>query len=157
MLELGDRPGFMHMIHTVFHEAGHVLLFWAPQLLCSLGGTLGQLAVPLAIAVCFLVQHNDRFSAAVCMWWFGQSLVDVAPYVNDARASRLILLGGATGTDIEGHDWMYILGKLNILSMDIKIARVVLMSGRVIMILSILAAIFFILLYYFQEKKRQET
>ena len=157
MLELGDKPGFMHMINLVFHEAGHAVLFWAPQLLCSFGGTLGQLAVPLAIAIAFLVQNNDRFSAAVCMWWFGQSLVDVAPYVNDARASRLILLGGATGTEIEGHDWMYIFDKLNILSMDVKIARVVLASGRVIMVLSLLLTLVFIFWSYFQEKKQQEV
>lgn len=157
MLQLGDKPGFIHMINLVFHEAGHVLLFWAPQLLCSFGGTLGQLVVPLAIAIAFLVQKNDRFSAAVCMWWFGQSLVDVAPYVNDARASRLVLLGGATGTDIEGHDWMYILDKLNILSMDVKIANTVLMFGRVIMVLSLLFAAFFTFWCYFNEKKQQEV
>ncbi len=157
MLELGDKPGFMHMINLVFHEAGHAVLFWAPQLLCSFGGTLGQLVVPLAIAIAFLVQKDDRFSATVCMWWFGQSLVDVAPYVNDARASRLILLGGATGTDIEGHDWMYILDQLNILSMDVRIARVVLASGRVIMVLSLLVALFLVFWCYFREKKQQES
>lgn len=153
MLELGDKPGFMHMINLVFHEAGHAVLFWTPQLLCSFGGTFGQLVVPLAIAIAFLVQKDDRFSAAVCLWWFGQSLVDVAPYVNDARASRLILLGGATGSEIEGHDWNFILEQLNLLSSDVRIARVVLFSGRLIMALSLAAALIFIAWDFVRERR----
>lgn len=35
----------------------------------------------------------------------GQSLTDVAPYINDARALQLVLLGGRTGAEVEGHDW----------------------------------------------------
>jgi hypothetical protein len=35
----------------------------------------------------------------------GQSLMDLAPYVADARALRLPLLGGRTGAEVEGHDW----------------------------------------------------
>ncbi|MDD4871871.1 MAG: hypothetical protein PHR77_15040 [Kiritimatiellae bacterium] len=157
MLELGDKPGFIHLIHTVFHEAGHVLLAWTPEMIHYLGGTIGQLAVPMALSIAFLVKNRDRFSAAICLWWFGQSLVDVAPYINDARASRLILLGGATGTDIEGHDWMYILDQLHILSMDVKIARVILASGRVVMVVALVTAVLFIVWDFMSERRLQAS
>jgi hypothetical protein len=36
------------------------------------------------------------------VWWAGQSLLDVAPYIADARALQLVLLGGFTGAEVEG-------------------------------------------------------
>jgi hypothetical protein len=157
MLELGDEPGFIHLIHTVFHEAGHVLFAWTPKLLYAMGGTIGQLGVPMALAVAFIVKNHDRFSASICMWWFGQSLVDVAPYVNDARASRLILLGGATGSEIEGHDWNFILEQLHMLSMDVKIARVVLISGRIVMVVTLVITVLFIVLDFVRERRLRSS
>ena len=44
------------------------------------------------LAAAFLKQ-GDRFGAAVCAWWAGQNLLDVAPYIADARALQLVLLG----------------------------------------------------------------
>ena len=140
MMELGDHASFMHRVHLVFHEAGHVLLLWASPLWHSLGGTLGQLVVPLALVVAFAVKNRDGFGAAVCGWWFGHSLVDVAPYINDARKMQLTLLGGQTGMEVEGHDWNFILDRLGLLNMDIHYARDVLLAGRVVMVLSLLAA-----------------
>lgn len=144
MLELGDHGSFMHRVHLVFHEAGHALLFWAPPILTSLGGTLGQLIVPLALAVAFAVKNRDGFAASVCGWWLGHSLVDVAPYINDARTLRLMLLGGGTGDEIEGHDWNFILGQLDLLKMDVRLAHGVLLSGRLIMVVALLAAVLFV-------------
>ena len=45
------------------------------------------------------------------MWWAGVSLLDLAPYIYDARHPQLILLGGHTGED-GPHDWIYLLGVL---------------------------------------------
>ncbi len=144
MLELGDHGSFMHHVHLVFHEAGHVLLFWAPPLLTSLGGTLGQLIVPLALGIAFVVRNHDGFSASICGWWYGHSLVDAAPYINDARTLRLMLLGGGTGDEIEGHDWNFILGQLDLLKIDVRLAHGVLLAGRIVMVLALLAALFFL-------------
>ena len=59
-----------------------------------------------------LVEARDRYAAAVALWWAGENLVDMAPYVADARALQLVLLGGHTGAEVEGHDWEAILGAL---------------------------------------------
>jgi hypothetical protein len=44
------------------------------------------------------------FGAAVAIWWAGENLIDVAPYINDARELKLVLLGGKTGAEVEGHE-----------------------------------------------------
>jgi hypothetical protein len=83
---------FLHLINLVFHEAGHILFSWGGALITALGGSLTQILVPLVCAVA-LRRYDDVFGASVGVWWVGQNLVDLAPYINDARALQLVLLG----------------------------------------------------------------
>ena len=70
-------------------------------------------------AIAFVRQAARRpFGAAVCAWWAGQNLVDLAPYIADARALQLVLLGGRTGAEVEGHDWEYLLTSSASLHLD---------------------------------------
>jgi ribosomal protein L40E len=110
----------LHLPDLVFHEAGHVLFGFFGRFLAVLGGSLFQVVFPLVFAVAFLRQKNP-FAAAVCTWWAGQNLVDVAPYIADARALQLVLLGGHTGAEVEGHDWEYILTTLGWAHLDTTI------------------------------------
>ena len=107
----------LHMPNLVFHEAGHVLFGFFGRFMTVLGGSLFQFALPLALAGVFLKQH-DQFGAVVCTWWAGQNLLDLAPYIADARALQLVLLGGKTGAEVEGHDWEYLLGQMGWLRFD---------------------------------------
>jgi hypothetical protein len=147
MSALSTEPGFFHNIHLVFHETGHVLFSWAPPLWHSLGGTIGQLAVPLALAIAFIAKNRDGFGAAICGWWLGHSLVDCAPYINDARKMQVTLLGGETGMEVEGHDWNFILSHLNLLEIDVHLSRQVLLAGRIVMAVSLIAAAAFAIRY----------
>ena len=135
---LGLNPGPMHPTDLVFHEAGHALLFWTPRLLYVLGGTLGQLAMPMVLALAFAVKNRSLFDASACLWWFGQSAADCAPYIADARALRLPLITGDTGAEVEGHDWEFILSRLNLLPWDQEIAGAFLWTGRAVMVLALL-------------------
>ena len=108
----------LHLPNLVFHEAGHVLLFgFFGRFITVLGGSLFQFALPLMLAVVFLKQR-DQFGALVCTWWAGENLLDLAPYIADARALQLVLLGGKTGAEVEGHDWEYLLTTLGWLRFD---------------------------------------
>lgn len=107
----------LHLPNLVFHEAGHVLLGFFGRFLGVLGGSLFQFALPLVLAGAFLRQYNP-FGAVVCTWWAGQNLLDLAPYIADARALQLVLLGGKTGAEVEGHDWEYLLTELGWLRFD---------------------------------------
>ena len=126
----GESP--LHLVDLVFHEAGHVLFSPFGRVLMVLGGSLTQVLVPLACAVAFL-RRGDRFATSVAAWWAGQNLVDIAPYVNDARALQLVLLGGRTGAEVEGHDWEFLLQTFGCLHRDHGIAAAFHAAGLAIM------------------------
>jgi hypothetical protein len=129
-----------HLPNLVFHEAGHVLFMPFGALLTAFGGSLFQCALPLALAVAFVRQDN-HFGALACVWWAGQNLVDVAPYIADARSLKLVLLGGRTGAEVEGHDWEFILAQLGWLHHDRTIGTWVYRAGLMTMAATLAAAV----------------
>lgn len=129
---------FMHLVNLPFHEAGHVLFFPFGRFLQVLGGTLGQWLVPLAVTVSFFLKA-DRFAASVGLWWLGQSFMDISPYIDDARAGQLLLLGGVTGSEVEDyHDWEIILTRLGLMQYDHLIAWLSFGCGVVLMLAAII-------------------
>lgn len=126
---------FMHLVNLPFHEAGHILFRFFGQFMMTLGGSLTQCLVPLICLLTFLVKTRDPFAASVSLWWLGENLIDLAPYINDARALKLILLGGVTGRDVEGyHDWEFILHKIGLLEYDHLIAKTAHVIGALFML-----------------------
>ena len=113
---------FLHLVNLVFHEAGHIFFMPLGPFMMSLGGSLLQLLVPAVCAAAFWWQNHDPFGAAIAVWWLGQNLLDLAPYIADARALQLTLLGGYTGREVEGHDWEAILMTLGWLDYDRTLA-----------------------------------
>ena len=109
--EIGSR--FLHMALLPFHEAGHYALFrWFGQFIMTLGGTLGQHLLPIVAGYALLVQRRDPFGAALCLWLLGFSTLDMAVYMYDAFDPKMMLLGGGTGAESDGHDWQNIFGDL---------------------------------------------
>lgn len=128
---------FMHLVNLPFHEAGHVLFSPFGRFVQVLGGTLGQLLIPLVVVLSFAMKGN-HFAVSVGLWWLGQSFMDCAPYVDDARAGQLMLLGGVTGSEVEDyHDWENILTRLGMMPYDHLIARIFFGCGVVIMVIAL--------------------
>ena len=131
------NASFMHRVNLVFHEAGHVLFIPFGRFMTVLGGSLGQLLMPALVIGVFLWRQQDPFAAAVGLWWLAQSTMDLAPYIHDARAGEMILLGGVTGSDRPGyHDWTNLLGWTGLLEQDHAIAAAVDGAGTVLMVLA---------------------
>lgn len=130
---------FLHLVNTPFHEAGHVLFRPFGTFLTSLGGTLGQLLMPLVCTVVFLMQTRDTFAAAVGLWWFGENFLDIAPYIGDARAGVLPLLGGNTGhsSPYGFHDWEFLLTETGLRGYDKIFARMAHGIGSALMLLAL--------------------
>jgi hypothetical protein len=127
---------FMHLINLPFHEAGHVFFSPLGRFMQVLGGTLGQWLVPFIVLCAFVIKRNP-FGAVVGLWWTGESFMDIAPYMDDARAGQLMLLGGVTGSEVEDyHDWEVLLTRLGWLRHDHLIARVSFGFGMTLMVLS---------------------
>ena len=101
------------------HEFGHLLTFWAPPLLCSLAGSLLQVAAPLALGGYFW-WRRDPLAAILMIAWSAENLHNVSVYIADAQVMILPLFGDdGSGA---GHDWHNILLQLNALAATDQLA-----------------------------------
>jgi len=129
---------FLHLVNLPFHEAGHIIFAPFGRFIQVLGGTLGQWLVPFVVLIAFVLSNNP-FGGSVALWWLGESFLDIAPYMDDARAGQLMLLGGVTGSEVaDYHDWEVILTRLGWLPYDHLIARISFGIGVVFMLFSFL-------------------
>lgn len=127
-------------VNLGFHELGHVLLLpWGNRLLTTAGGTLLQLAAPVAAAVYLLKKQRDPFGAAVCLFWLGSALIDAGAYAADARAQALPLVSPFGPVDVDSHDWTVLLMKFGKLSRDQQIGGFLTGMGRLVLVGSLVA------------------
>ncbi|MFO1380230.1 MAG: hypothetical protein U1F63_07680 [Chitinivorax sp.] len=101
--------------NLVLHEAGHPLIGVLSGRLMVYGGTIFQLAFPLAAAWHFQRSGNCA-GAAAAMVWLGENLLNVARYMADARVQELPLVGGGE------HDWAEIFSRWGVLQLDTRVA-----------------------------------
>ncbi len=109
-------------ITLAIHELGHVLFGPFGEWLGIAGGSITQLAAPLAVAL-ILLRQRDYFGVAVGGAWLSMSLSNLAVYVADARAEDLPLVSLGGGDVV--HDWNYLLGSLHLLAHDGQIAGLI--------------------------------
>ncbi len=128
---------FMHRVNLVFHEAGHVIFMPFGQFMHILGGSLGQLLMPAIVIGVLVCRTRDNFGGSIGLWWFGQSLKDLAPYINDARDLQLQLLTGHSQDVPETHDWANILLDLGLIFHERKIARGADLIGSLLILLAL--------------------
>jgi len=130
---------FMHLVNLPFHEAGHVLFRPLGVFMTSLGGSLNQILMPLVCATVLLVKTRDTFGASVALWWMGESFMDLAPYIGDARSMSLLLLGGNTGYSAPYgfHDWNFLLTEAGLLERDAFLSGLSAWTGILLMAASI--------------------
>lgn len=151
-------PSFFHLIISrvdlVFHEAGHIFLGPFGSFLGTLGGSLFQVMIPCICTFTFL-RYSNPFGASVALWWTGQNFIDMAPYMYDARAQQLILLGGVTGRDAPGyHDWNNILSRLGLLNFDHTLGRLAHLTGAVLIALALIWGGYLLFLQYAATKTK---
>lgn len=121
VLVLCSEPGFVFIVdhaNLLFHEAGHPIVGMFSQRLETYGGTLGQLAFPIILAVSFW-RTGQSLSFAGATIWFFENWLNIARYLADARRQELPLVGGGD------HDWHRILSRWHLLQYDVGIATVI--------------------------------
>jgi len=128
----------MHLINLPFHESGHIVFKLFGEFMASLGGSLGQILIPLICLGTLLLKTRDTFGASVTLWWTGQNFIDLAPYINDARSLTMPLLGGNTGrfSPYGFHDWEFILTESGLLQHNHLLACLSFTIGSILIILS---------------------
>lgn len=120
-------------INLGIHEFGHAIFRPLGTYLMIAGGTITQLAAPIASIAIFRWQR-DFFAVSVGLCWLATNLWGVSVYAGDARALRLPLvapgMGLMPGGDSSGaggiiHDWNYLLGGPGLLKYDTAISGLV--------------------------------
>ncbi|MBT5874404.1 MAG: hypothetical protein HOH43_13380, partial [Candidatus Latescibacteria bacterium] len=112
-LETASAPShwrFLDGVDLIIHEAGHVILLPLGHFMHMIGGSLFQLLAPTAFVVHFHREEN-RYSAALILFWVGQNFLNISVYAGDAISMKLPLLGGADSI----HDWNFLLITLGLL------------------------------------------
>jgi len=122
-------------ITLAIHELGHVLFGFLGEWLGVAGGSITQLAAPLAVAL-IMLRQRDYFGVAFGGAWLSMSLSNLAVYVADARAEALPLYSLGGGEPI--HDWNYLLRSLHLLPKDTAIAGGVHFLALACLVLSVL-------------------
>jgi hypothetical protein len=122
---------FLHNVILPFHEFGHVLFMPLGRFMTILGGSLFQVAMPLGLAAAFIIVQRDTFGASAALWWGGQSMVDLAPYISDAVDRAMPLVGGAGE---ESHDWGNLLRMTDMLGHAQGLARLCFGMGVLVMV-----------------------
>ncbi len=140
-MDVGDADimgSHMHLIVLPIHEAGHILFIPFGRFMTVLGGSLLQVLLPLVLMVSFVFgfggSRRDNFAASLMLWWAAMAIIDVAPYIWDAFDPKMMLLGGKTGAESDGHDWQNILGDLGLLKRAHLIAGIAHKLGLVVML-----------------------
>lgn len=151
--EVGSN--FLHMILLPFHEAGHYAIFrWFGEFIMILGGTLAQHLMAIVLGGALLYKRRDPFGAALFFWLLGFSIMDMAVYMYDAYDPKIMLLGGKTGAESDGHDWINIFGDLGLLLQARKIGSFFDWIGRVVMFLGLVWAGFIL---WLQEARLSDS
>ena len=132
---------FVDFVNLAFHEFGHLLFRPLGMTLHYLGGTLFQLFVPAMLVAYFALRRAEPSGSAFCLWWVGESLINVSIYMGDARELNLPLVGGGD------HDWNELFYRFGLLSEE-SVARVAGMThllGTVVMVIGLGWWLYFVL------------
>ena len=116
-LVLFYRYHFLDGVNLLIHEAGHVIFSPFGVTMGVLGGSILQLAFPIAFVISFARRHQT-LEAGLCTVWAAESFMYTAEYMADANTQELPLIGGHI------HDWNYLLERAGLLGSAEAIATV---------------------------------
>jgi hypothetical protein len=136
------QGSFLDNVDLPIHETGHMIFGLFGEFIGVLGGSLFQLIVPAAV-VGYFWWHGKFYSAAVVLFWLGQSILNVWVYAADAQVMQLVLLGGLTGSEGSFHDWNYLLDRVGLLGSTKSVAAVIRVVGTLTIIFAAVLAIYF--------------
>ena len=114
-------------VNLVIHEAGHIIFMPFGEFMMIAGGSLFQIIMP-ALFVGYFYRTHQPYSAALVLFWVGESILNVSVYAGDALDLQLPLLGGQDSI----HDWNYMLSRLGWLRSTHEIAGAIRFTGTLV-------------------------
>lgn len=138
------QGSFIDLVDLPIHETGHLIFRLFGEFMMIAGGSIFQVLFP-AVFVGYFIWNFKYYSAAIVLFWVGQSILNVYVYASDAQAMQLVLTSGLTGSEGSFHDWNYMLDRLGILGSTRTVAGLIRAAGT----LTIIAGSIFSIYYSF--------
>lgn len=115
-----DHTGFLIIDYAnlIIHEGGHFFFSWFGHTIMILGGTLGELLVPL-LCFAYFWWHRETTAVAFCSLWFFENFLYIGAYMSDARTAALPLVGS------EESDWTILFTQWGLLAKDQQIGATI--------------------------------
>ena len=136
------QGSFLDNVDLPVHETGHLLFRPFGEFLGVAGGSLFQVIL-LAVFVGYFVWHGKFYSAAVVLFWVGQSMLNVFVYAADAVVMRLVLTSGLTGSEGGFHDWNYLLTATGLIGSTKTVAGVIRGAGTLVIIVAGVLSVYY--------------
>jgi len=136
------QGSFLDNVDLPIHEFGHLLFRPFGQFLMVAGGSLFQVIMP-AIFVGYFIWQRSFYSAAIVLFWVGQSILNVWVYAADAIVMKLVLTSGFTGSEGSFHDWNYLLTATGLLSSTKVVAGAIRLAGTLVIISAVVFSTYY--------------
>jgi len=133
---------FLDLVDLPIHETGHLLFRPFGEFLGVAGGSLFQVILP-AVFLGYFIRRGQYYSAAIVMFWVGQSIMNVWVYAADAVVMQLVLTSGFTGSEGSFHDWNYLLSRTGLLGSTKIVAGIIRAAGTLVIIASGIFSIYY--------------
>ena len=133
---------FLDLVDLPIHETGHLLFRLFGEFMGIAGGSLFQVIFP-AVFVGYFVWREQYYSAAIVLFWVGQSILNVWVYAADAVVMQLVLTSGFTGSEGSFHDWNYLLTQTGLLGSTKVVAGIIRSVGTLVIIASGVFSIYY--------------
>jgi hypothetical protein len=136
------KGSFLDLVDLPVHETGHLLFRPFGQFLSVAGGSLFQIIMPAAFAAYF-IRHEKYYSAAIVLFWVGQSILNVFVYASDAVPMQLVLTSGLTGSEGSFHDWNYLLTETGLINQARTVANIIRLLGTLTILAAGIGAVYY--------------
>jgi hypothetical protein len=136
------QGSFLDLVDLPIHETGHLVFRPFGEFMGIAGGSLFQVILP-AVFVGYFIWRLQYYSAAIVLFWVGQSILSVWVYAADAVTMKLVLTSGLTGSEGSFHDWNYLLTRTGLIGSTKLIAGVIRALGTILIIFGGIFSIYY--------------
>src|SRR4051812_19706123 len=132
---------FLDNVDLPIHETGHLIFRLLGEFMGIAGGSLFQVIFP-AVFVGYFLWQRSFYSAAIVLFWVGQSVLNVWVYAADAVVMQLVLTSGFTGSEGSFHDWNYLLTHTGLLGSTKLVAGLIRLIGSLTIVTAAAASFY---------------
>ena len=136
------QGSFLDTVDLPIHETGHLIFRLFGEFMGIAGGSLFQVIFP-AVFVGYFIWRFQYYSAAIVLFWVGQSILNVWVYAADAVVMQLVLTSGFTGSEGSFHDWNYLLTHTGLIGSTKMVAGIIRAVGTLVIVAAAASSIYY--------------